>query len=458
MFRRYKPLVFTALVVAVMSLFWGCSQPDDVITPVFRTEIHLSPERLPSNPPGMIYSLWAAKGTTGDTVYIDKFGFDQTTVEFLNDSSEVRPDSNLFALKGDLYNFSHLFIAIDTLRFDTSHPGPVMLVDEVTNPVEDPIELRFYLSDSLWQATTRYNMQTPSDSNRNSNNGAGIWFCNYRVVFDSIRDTLHLATFSLDSTVLHSLPGGRTDTVSVVDTTNYREITLVRVLGEDTANQAYGLDTILQRVVRFDYVYFHDVDSPWVVYSPRFTYTVGSTSYRYYDVFSQDEFGLIDYSSMGWKYKGWVLSTAINPAAVGQLTPPAWDYDGPYTVFEGLNGGLLTTGTFANIAKPDDGNPYGHSPRVPPFPGEDFLENLPEGQTGPVDLLASGARGTVFVTLEPDNYVFDSTNFPLFVMIKQLPTSRGEVTGSHQVTMRGWMQTDDPLYGFPKVTAAFRRL
>jgi hypothetical protein len=61
---------------------------------------------------------------------------------------------------------------------------------------------------------------------------------------------------------------------------------------------------------------------------------------------------------------------------------------------------------------------------VPPYPGEDFLLNLPAGVDSiyfadQTDVLKKAGR--VLVTLEPDNYDSDSTNFPLIYLLGDIP-------------------------------------
>jgi len=446
MSMRHKSLFVTLLIISVASFFWGCSQSDDVVTPIYKTDIYLSPERLPDNPPGMIYTLWAANGETGDTVYIGKFGYNSTEVKFYDENSQIRADSNYFALETDLFSYTNIFISIDTIDFETTDPGPIMLLDDVSDPMDDPMNLIFPESDSLWEATVRFNMETTSDNNRYTYDGCGIWFTNYQSRSTYLQDTFALTGFTLDSIILFDI-GDKTDTISIKDTANY---------SIDTVEVILGLDTFELVKANFDFVMYNDVDSPWVVYQPDFTYSLGTQYYVEYDDFTQDDFGLIDYSAYGWKYKGWVVSPVIDPAAFGELTPPAWLYNTVGdSIIPGEDGGLLTTGTFTDITKGDDSNPYaiGTYPRIPDFPGEDFLRNLPGGLADNLNLVPNteGNSGTIFITLEPENYVFDSTNFPLLVMICPIPEMREEVTSDSTFTMTGWMMTNDPWHGFPEV-------
>ncbi|UCD18175.1 MAG: hypothetical protein JSV44_04490, partial [Candidatus Zixiibacteriota bacterium] len=58
-------------------------------------------------------------------------------------------------------------------------------------------------------------------------------------------------------------------------------------------------------------------------------------------------------------------------------------------------------------------------------PGEDFLQNLPGGAP-PLAFCDENnpgeAAGTIVITLEPDNFNADSTNFPLILMVGPIPS------------------------------------
>ncbi len=81
------------------------------------------------------------------------------------------------------------------------------------------------------------------------------------------------------------------------------------------------------------------------------------------------------------------------PGLVLPELPDGWTYEG-WTVIDGTP---VTTGTFLAVDRSDDAAPYSGTVRTPNFPGEDFLQNAPEGLTFPTNL--SGA--TVVVSLEP---------------------------------------------------------
>lgn len=76
------------------------------------------------------------------------------------------------------------------------------------------------------------------------------------------------------------------------------------------------------------------------------------------------------------------------------LLPAGWKYEG-WAVIDGVP---VTSGTFLDVAAADDAAPFSGPEPGPPFPGEDFVVNAPEGVTLPTDL--SGA--TIVVSVEPD--------------------------------------------------------
>lgn len=73
--------------------------------------------------------------------------------------------------------------------------------------------------------------------------------------------------------------------------------------------------------------------------------------------------------------------------------PAGWKYEG-WAVIDGIP---VTSGTFLDTEAADDDAPFSGPETGPPFPGEDFLVNAPEGVTLPTDL--SGA--TIVVSVEP---------------------------------------------------------
>lgn len=75
----------------------------------------------------------------------------------------------------------------------------------------------------------------------------------------------------------------------------------------------------------------------------------------------------------GWKYEGWVVSNDV----------------------------VLSTGKFTSPEGSDEAAPYSGTMMAPPFPGEDFLMNAPEGLTFPGNL--SGATLVISVEPHPDN-------------------------------------------------------
>jgi len=461
MSNRIRRLLILAVLVAATTVYWGCSQPADVLTPFSTSEVTLNPQLLPANFPGMHYQLWVSNSQ--DTVSLGRFAYDDFNKRFLDTNRSLRGDSNLFTFDGNIFNFTKLFVSIEEDNDPApSSPGPIMLIDDVTLPSDISVDLVFPLSDILWEATARYNMETTSDSDRFALDGYGIWFASYQQLNDSIRDTLSLDTFWVDTTY-EIFPR---DTVIPNLINIFRDSTKCDTcpfISKDTT-RIFGVDSFSHKVIRF----FQDVQidsadagDSILVTIPNFIYTIGSDSAFSFDEFTQDSFALPDYSSYGWNYKGWVVSPTVAPSAVGNATLPAWQPNLPFdSLMPGINGGLLTTGKFNKINKADTINPFKAGPRLPQFPGEDFIENLPGGMVPVseggswVGLVPSSGpiSGTVFISLEPTNFVTDTTNFPLIAFMVEVPKSRNIVTATVVIiNMQNKTQTNDGFTGFPRI-------
>ncbi len=92
----------------------------------------------------------------------------------------------------------------------------------------------------------------------------------------------------------------------------------------------------------------------------------------------------------------WFLDPSSGTPVAGlQLPelPAGWKYEG-WAVIDGTP---VTTGTFTDPDVADEGAPYSGSLGGPSFPGEDFLNNAPDGLAFPTDL----AGGTAVISIEP---------------------------------------------------------
>lgn len=101
----------------------------------------------------------------------------------------------------------------------------------------------------------------------------------------------------------------------------------------------------------------------------------------------------------------WFLDPAGGPGPSLALPdlPGGWVFEG-WGVTQGTP---LTTGRFTEASGADSAAPFSGPNPGPPFPGEDFLQNLPAAITSPVDL-ADGSSDIV-VTIEPDLSGVDPT-------------------------------------------------
>lgn len=438
MLSRYKSLILFGLAVFSL-IITGCDQPEDVLTPVSQTQITLTEERLPNPPVGMAYELWAVNST--DSMSMGTFSYDFETRAYLNADLSAREGNNIFVLEDDLAKYTDIFVSVENVPdTDPDSPGPIMLIGDLS---QKTVDMKFpMVDDSLWYSTIRYNMETPSDGLGN-NNGHGIWFSSYRRVTQEFNDTTAITSWTIDSGDYVTEPTPR-DNVIGIDSSS--------ILVKDTT-VTRGLDEFTRQVIRYDPIISHDT----VNYYPttlrmEFEVTEGEITF---DDFTQDDFNLPDLTSYGWSYRGWVVSRHIDTTAVGTFTYPAWPIMG--SELDNTDGGLLTTGSFRVSTELDNDNSYidtgfRNPPRIPEYPGEDFLTNLPAPLTDVNLVDNSGNNGKVFVTLEPDNYTDQSTNFPLLLFIGDLPTNVDTINAEiNHFTLRGWMQSSDPYRGFPKI-------
>ncbi|MCP4684773.1 MAG: anti-sigma factor [bacterium] len=493
-------LLFLILILGLLTVFWGCGQTDDITASKSLTNIWLSAERLPSLPPGMVYEMWVAEKPVTDTaiptdelISIGRFSHitNDTINAFLDVNGVVRADSNKFVLSADLFDYSGIFVTVeDAGTAPGLVPGPIMLVEPVLGrPLDSVMRLNFPLDgeNGLWGAIARYSMEGVTDEQRWSNDGYGLWFSTYELIQRSIPDTLDATwTYEIDSVEV------LTDSITG-DTTNWDDILLPRRDSASFENVSwridFGLDSLTldidsfihQGIVTTQYLVVDSVP-PFTFKDDEFEYNIVNRSV-YLDVFSQDDFGLPDYSAWGWKWQGWIVSDHIYPdTAIGSFTPPPWDYK-PGTsgngFIPGADGGLLTTGKFSNIELPDDSDPYTYKiiSRIidtgsvtdtifkrPDCPGEDFLNGAALNAAGITDGTALNllpfpngfTYGSVFLTLEPANDVLDSTNFPLIAFVREFP-SDWPFGGSH-VLMRNTTGTVPGTSGFPEITIKIERL
>lgn len=102
-----------------------------------------------------------------------------------------------------------------------------------------------------------------------------------------------------------------------------------------------------------------------------------------------------DMSDMNENSGVWFLDPAAGPGAGLSLPtlPAGWAYEG-WAVIDGTP---VSTGTFTSASGADANAPYSGTEMAPPFPGEDFLLNAPEGLSFPTDL----AGKTVVISVEP---------------------------------------------------------
>jgi hypothetical protein len=89
------------------------------------------------------------------------------------------------------------------------------------------------------------------------------------------------------------------------------------------------------------------------------------------------------------------------------MLPEGWKYEGWAVV----NGKPLTTGAFSSTMGADMATPFSGPVMGPPFPGEDYLMNAPQGLSFPLDLM----QKEIVITIEPS-----PDNSPMPFLLKPL--------------------------------------
>lgn len=502
-------LLFLILVLGMLTVILSCSQTDDITASKSVTKVWLTADRLPTPIPGMTYELWASMvevteiDDLSEVQSAGQFSFmsSDTLVTFLEPKPDslgdpvVRADSNLFVFEGDLFDYSYLFVTIEDTATTDSLPGPIMLMQPVTGNT-DTLKLLFPEHYLLGDAIIRCNFETPTDGHRWAD-GYGLWFSAYNSYTLVIHDTLSVEISYVNVTIdplyddtgailnLATLWGEYPDSVWV----DYD--TFLVDFGRDTL--ALDIDTFWHKSAVQDITYKIDSTRDPITNEPisrvvkEFDIPCDTvvTGVRL-DVFTQDMYALPDLSAYGWRYKGWVVldgPSGIDPAALGEFTPPAWDFISGELLIPGYEGGLLTTGTFSNVEEPDDSNPFTLEIewevdsgsfmdtvlKRPAIPGEDFLNAAALSAatngviTSPVDLLPYGDNsgyGSVFISIEPYNMVTDTTNFPLIPFCRALPPT-WPLPPEYQPglwTLLPWTGTAPGAKGFPVIIAEIKRL
>jgi len=491
MFGRRKRLLLIGLGLVAVAGMSGCEQPDDVVSPISRTQITLTPQLLPTTPPGMVYELFVApdfnpetfNGAVTGAVSVERFRFDNSLNRFLDTAGNVRADANRFILSDDFLNFGKVFIAVDSINDPEAAPGPIMLIDDATDPLEDVVKLVLPLTatddgdKALWDRTVSFNMETPSDSLPDNMDGYGVWFSRYQLAQATLQDTNALNGFTLDSIYLEEVITEESDPNpdDVIDS-----IVVDSFFVRDTT---FGLETFSTNAVDFT-VYRQPailIDDTLDPNNGLFLVTRASIDWALgpIDTITFENFFLVDtewFAYPGWSYKGWVVSPKITDLSIGEpvgtFTEPAWELTrGGYDFLPGRSGGLVTTGPFPTIQSGiDNANPWvvgGDSGRIPKLPGEDFID-LPGGTPLEIVPTSSGELGSVFITLEPDNFVNRNTNFPLLIFTRRMPVAGGSSSDSlrlpeqqigrtERFDMINWARTNDPQAGAPSILVSIVR-
>ena len=126
-------------------------------------------------------------------------------------------------------------------------------------------------------------------------------------------------------------------------------------------------------------------------------------------------------------YGVWFIDI-VDGAPVAGLDLPVLSDDWVYEGWVVVDGQAVSTGRFSDPAGPDDFNGFaGDDADAPPFPGEDFIQNAPEGLEFPKNL----AESTVVISIEPAD---DDSPAP-FTLKPLLAEVPGDVEGADEVQL-----------------------
>lgn len=529
MLGRQIRLFLTSLMILVSVLFIGCDQPDDVVAPISTTKIYLSPVQLPNAPSGYIYELWV-KDTLGTSYPVGKFQWDSYLHHFYDvDSNQI--DSIWTVEYDVLDNFyEYLEVSVEPFPdYEPEVQGAVMLMDTIGDPDINPIKMGFPVDFGL--STVGFALETPTDKNSLSYDASGIWFALYNydslVIADTVRVTMSTSTkearrLELDTTywLCNQEEGGVCvdssditaevlldpnymidDRWTTLDTTNLADlaatldtlaiICIDTVIDSFYVPDSFAIDTFIHTRQSFqfyalpvnvtskpDTVEILDscsgatknfVIEPFTDYIHNLNY-ISVNRIVMVDRFLPNSEETPDLINTKWHYKGWAISPYLptDCEELGRMTKPQWlDFIIDQMFVEPDDWAIVSTGSFKSFASADEGNPYSMNRRVPNFPGEDFLTNLPCGRTQPYIFADSAhplvAAGDIFITLEPDDYDAN-TNFPLFLFTTRTvtpnyasvsDTSTNHVQSTIMLNVASRV-TDNP-FGFPGIDVKIER-
>ncbi|MFH1688366.1 MAG: hypothetical protein ABIE70_12705 [bacterium] len=110
---RPKRLLMIAAIIVGLTLYWGCSQQEQILSDKTQTVLELSFDRMPTNPPGLVYGLGVAKELTSsasgadsvsDAMIFATFGFDFDLRIVTDAAGNRRADSGHFVFDHDLFD------------------------------------------------------------------------------------------------------------------------------------------------------------------------------------------------------------------------------------------------------------------------------------------------------------------------------------------------------------------
>ncbi|MCH7878503.1 MAG: hypothetical protein IH914_04215 [candidate division Zixibacteria bacterium] len=426
-----------------------------------------------------------------DVMSLGRFGWDQN-IYIMRDENNMKRE-RVFELDLSILEWDYLAISVEYIDSVSARPSAIFLWDRIQDPkVDQFMSLKFPLGYDT-TVTGLVSMQTPTDGDLLGNESGvwfAVYSASrftlqdtfdIKVEFvspaplqiqrDSIRDDtsgttldtlgidsvfpvnyLRFSPFNLDTFTVNTVRAFfhivsiNTDTVTWIDLSGITPDTIIGRPETLSFGDPAHFQTVIYQANR-DYVF-------------RTTASVSGFNTFFVNNFSNGFIDLHDLTGTGWHYKGWILGPHVTAEPTnfvrmnfGENKVINWEKEGRLmygtgiwldtTIDSVLDTVLVTSyGGDSTISRnvysysneigynfPGDNGGFSDTLERPPFPGEDFLINLPLIPPiiggGPAWNFFGTIADTAIaiITVEPDNYRDSTRNFPMIVLGRELGQS-----------------------------------
>lgn len=434
-----RHLLFLLVVTGILLITFGCSQKDDVIQPKKMATITLQPSQLPTLDTLYAYELWMVTINGGDSAYtsLGKFLWDNYWNRFNDLDGNIISGS--FEVPQPWYDYDRIMVTIENRNdLDPLNPsGTILMVDEVIDPTQRPIKLKF--PGFVFEATGYYFVATPTndtsvaDTLDNADESKGLWLCSRTLTPRQMQDTLGIDSVRVNQTEQDTTQKYATDTIGIAGW-----------VFQDSVMVIIGYDTIRDhRRVVITYIDTVDTNHGYVLHVfPDTTPTVVHDYFNYSGPIDK----LPDIKPYGWRYNAWVLMDPVYDGGLDLKKMTPFGYDGQWRWTGDTTWGVLPLGPFYRPDSADLSNAHISNREVPNFPGEDFVAGPDLARYASLDLRqpVSGFWGSIVVGMEPNpaNVTIDpDRNFPLLFLADSLRSGLDPAAARAVHTFHNWSQT-----------------